>query len=86
MSPSKPAGVLKVQVPRHNAQRLGPAVTEQVRVIAREQGLVVQLAPPVQEQPGNASSSSAVSMLVMHLPGILKSDMRGLSIRPGERV
>lgn len=58
MSPSKPAGVLKVRVPRQNAQRLGPAVTQEVRTLAREQGINVQLPPPVQVQPTSAGPSS----------------------------
>ncbi|TDL16571.1 hypothetical protein BD410DRAFT_816706 [Rickenella mellea] len=58
MSPCKPAGTLRIRVPRQNAQRLGPAVTAEVQTLARDEGILVQLPPPVQEQPNSAGPTS----------------------------
>lgn len=74
MSPAPPTKVLKVIVPRQNAQRLGPAVTAEVQNLARDQGLIVQLPPPVQEQPGS-SGASVVSALFHNLaPDLLNKN------------
>ncbi|KAJ3477821.1 hypothetical protein NLI96_g10209 [Meripilus lineatus] len=43
MSPSKPMKDIKVQVPRHNSQRLGPAVTAEVDALARKQNTLVDV-------------------------------------------
>lgn len=43
MSPSKPSKDIKIQVPRHNSQRLGPAVTAEVEVLARQQNVLVDV-------------------------------------------
>lgn len=59
MARSKAAKVLKVVVPRPNAQRLGPGVTSTLQKIAREEGIIIQLPPPVQEQPNSASTLAA---------------------------
>ncbi|TFY70464.1 hypothetical protein EVG20_g2546 [Dentipellis fragilis] len=53
MSPGRPPADLKVQVPRHNTQRIGPALTGQVESLARSQGLTTDI-----RQPTNESSSS----------------------------
>jgi len=43
MSPSKPSKDIKVQVPRHNSQRIGPGVTAHVESLAREQNIRVDV-------------------------------------------
>ncbi|KAI0078812.1 hypothetical protein K474DRAFT_1770786 [Panus rudis PR-1116 ss-1] len=43
MSPCKPAKNLKVHVPRHNSQRLGPAVTAQVQTQAKQKRIRVDV-------------------------------------------
>lgn len=43
MSPSKPTKDIKVQVPRHNSQRLGPAVTAEVESLAHQQHTLVDV-------------------------------------------
>ncbi|KAH8099958.1 hypothetical protein BXZ70DRAFT_196022 [Cristinia sonorae] len=44
MSPSnKPARDIKVSVPRHNSQRIGPALTAQIEALAREQRIRVDI-------------------------------------------
>ena len=44
MSPStKAARDIKVHVPRHNSQRIGPALTAQVETVAREQNARVDI-------------------------------------------
>ncbi|KAH8118071.1 hypothetical protein DFH11DRAFT_875276 [Phellopilus nigrolimitatus] len=58
MAPCKPAKAIKIRVPRQNAQRLGPSLTAEIRAVSRQDGIVVQLSPPVQEQPSSAGPSS----------------------------
>ncbi|KAI0322615.1 hypothetical protein OF83DRAFT_1093162 [Amylostereum chailletii] len=53
MSPSRPVRNIKVQVSRHNTQRIGPALTAQVEALAREQGIRTDI-----RQPTNDSSST----------------------------
>ncbi|TCD69369.1 hypothetical protein EIP91_007925 [Steccherinum ochraceum] len=43
MSPSKTSRDIKVKVPRHNSQRIGPALTGQVESLAREQNVRVDV-------------------------------------------
>ncbi|EJD06695.1 uncharacterized protein FOMMEDRAFT_138552 [Fomitiporia mediterranea MF3/22] len=54
MAPCKPSKSIKIRVPRHNAQRLGPSLTSTVRKVANREKTLVQLMPPVQEQPGSS--------------------------------
>ncbi|KLO17220.1 hypothetical protein SCHPADRAFT_868500 [Schizopora paradoxa] len=58
MARCKPARQLKITVPRHNAQRLGPALTGAVKAICKEENVIVDLPPPVQEQPSSAGPSA----------------------------
>ncbi|KAI5119437.1 hypothetical protein M0805_008376 [Coniferiporia weirii] len=58
MAPCKPAKAVKVRVPRQNSQRIGPSLTNHIRTVGRRDGIVVQLPPPVQEQPGAVGASS----------------------------
>ena len=54
-----------MRVPRQNAQRLGPNLNSTVRSVGRKDGFIVQIPPPVQEQPSAAgASSSAVSRII----------------------
>ena len=63
---SKATKTLKVVVPRPNAQRIGPGVTSTLQKIAREQGIIIQLPPPVQEQPNSASTLAAAVSVPVH--------------------
>ena len=70
MAPCKAAKPIKVRVPRQNAQRLGPNLNSTVRSVGRKDGFIVQIPPPVQEQPSAAgASSSAVSCIVFLVGG-----------------
>ncbi|EPQ54375.1 hypothetical protein GLOTRDRAFT_130489 [Gloeophyllum trabeum ATCC 11539] len=58
MSPGKPPRAIKVRVPRHNSQRIGPALTSQVQTLAAEQGARVDVRQTALEQ------SSALALAV----------------------
>lgn len=58
MARCKPARALKITVPRHNAQRLGPSLTGAVKTVCNEDNVIIDLPPPVQEQPSSAGPSS----------------------------
>ncbi|KZT20145.1 hypothetical protein NEOLEDRAFT_1182777 [Neolentinus lepideus HHB14362 ss-1] len=58
MSPGKPARAIKVHVPRHNSQRIGPALTNQVQTLAKEQGVRVNVRQSAPEQ------SSALALAI----------------------
>jgi len=58
MARSKPPRALKIRVPRQNAQRLGPSLTAEVQNVCQQDNVIVQLPPPVQEQPNSAGPSS----------------------------
>ncbi|KAI0049814.1 hypothetical protein FA95DRAFT_1604124 [Auriscalpium vulgare] len=49
MSPSAPTPSIKVHVPRHNTQRIGPALTAQVEAVAREKGIRTDIRQPTNE-------------------------------------
>lgn len=66
MAPCKPAKSIKVRVPRQNAQRLGPSLNATVRSVGKKEGIIVQILPPVQEQPGAAGASSSAVSLYSH--------------------
>ena len=61
MARSKPAKTLKITVPRHNAQRIGPSLTAEIHANARQEGVLIQLPPPIQEQPSSAGPSAVCS-------------------------
>ncbi|TFK47781.1 hypothetical protein OE88DRAFT_1738311 [Heliocybe sulcata] len=58
MSPGKPARTIKVHVPRHNSQRIGPALTNQVQTLAKEQ----RLRADVQQSAPDHSSALALAI------------------------
>ncbi len=58
MARCKPARALKITVPRHNAQRLGPSLTGAVKTVCNQDNVIIDLPPPVQEQPSSAGPSS----------------------------
>lgn len=66
MARSKPAKTLKISVPRHNAQRIGPSLTAEIHSLARQESILVQLPPPVQEQPSSAGPSAVRIFKAIH--------------------
>ena len=64
MSPStKPTRNLKVNVPRHNSQRIGPLLTASVEAVAREDGIRVDVSQTALE-PSSALAQAIVCVLV----------------------
>lgn len=60
MSPCKPARDVKVHVPRHNSQRIGPAGTTHVEVLARSKRMRVDVRQTAFE-PTSAIAQAIVS-------------------------
>ncbi|THH20755.1 hypothetical protein EW146_g679 [Bondarzewia mesenterica] len=58
MSPSRPVTDIKVQVPRHNTARIGPALTAQITTIAKEQGVRTDL------RQSNHDPASALALAI----------------------
>ncbi|KAI0058196.1 hypothetical protein BV25DRAFT_1830369 [Artomyces pyxidatus] len=58
MSPSRRPKSIKVHVPRHNTQRIGPALTAEVEATAREQGIRTDIRQP----PNEATSTLALAI------------------------
>ena len=66
MSPSKKRiKKIKVHVPRHNSQRIGPALTAQIERIAKEKRLRTDVRQPTNEV------SSAIAIAIVRPPLIL---------------
>ena len=62
MSPStQPVRNIKVKVPRHNSQRIGPVVTAQVETLARESKVRVDVRQTAYE-PSSALAQAIVSV------------------------
>ncbi|KAL5485973.1 hypothetical protein ACEPAI_7017 [Sanghuangporus weigelae] len=57
MAPCKTPKSIKIRVPRHNAQRLGPSLTSTVRLVATREKKLVRLPPPVAELPSVTGAS-----------------------------
>ncbi|KDQ59234.1 hypothetical protein JAAARDRAFT_127821 [Jaapia argillacea MUCL 33604] len=53
MSPRESSKQVKVKVPRHNAQRVGPAMTAELESLAKEENIVLDVRQPSYE-PGSA--------------------------------
>lgn len=67
MSPTtKPVRNIKVKVPRHNSQRLGPAVTAQVESLSRERRVRVDVRQTAYE-PSSALAQAIVNILFLFL-------------------
>lgn len=65
MSPTtQPVRNIKVKVPRHNSQRIGPAVTAQVETLAREAKVRVDV-----RQTAYESSSALAQAIVIIILG-----------------
>jgi hypothetical protein len=66
MSPTKKrVKKIKVHVPRHNSQRIGPALTAQIEKIAKEKRLRTDVRQPTNEV------SSAIAIAIVRPPLIL---------------
>lgn len=59
MSPSTPTKDLKLNVPRHNTQRIGPMLTGAVQAVAREQKIKTDLRQSGHD-PGSALAIAVV--------------------------
>ena len=65
MSPSKKrVKKIKVHVPRHNSQRIGPALTAQIETVAKEKRLRTDVRQPTNE------TSSAIAIAIVRPPSI----------------
>lgn len=62
MSPSKPTRNIRVHVPRHNSQRLGPAGTVHVEILARKRRLRVDVRQTAYEP------TSAIALAIVRSP------------------
>jgi hypothetical protein len=63
MSPSKKrVKNIKVHVPRHNSQRIGPALTAQIETIAKEKHIRTDVRQPTNE----ATSVIALAIVCSH--------------------
>jgi hypothetical protein len=63
MSPSKKrVKKIKVHVPRHNSQRIGPALTAQIETIAKEKRIRTDVRQPTNE----ATSAIAIAIVCPH--------------------
>ena len=67
MSPCKPARDIKVHVPRHSSQRLGPAVTAQVQHLAKRRRMRVDVRQTAYE-PSNILAQAIVSRILCFSP------------------
>jgi hypothetical protein len=54
MSPGKPAGIIRVKVPRQNAQRIGAKMNTEARSLAGKEGVRADLYQPRTEGLGQA--------------------------------
>ena len=62
MSPGRPTRNIKVNVPRHNSHRIGPALTAQVESLAQEKSVLTDI-----RQPTNESTSTIALAIVRYL-------------------
>ena len=68
MSPSKKrVKNIKVHVPRHNSQRIGPALTAQIETVAKEKRIRTDVRQPTNE----ATSSIALAIVKSHFQSTL---------------
>ena len=82
MSPSKRrVKNIKVHVPRHNSQRIGPALTAQIETIAKEKRLRTDVRQPTNE----ATSAIALAIVCPHpisFPFFLRIDCSSRKVLP----
>jgi hypothetical protein len=59
---TKRTKTIKVHVPRHNSQRIGPALTAQIETIAKEKRIRTDVRQPTNE----ATSAIALAIVCLH--------------------
>lgn len=59
MAPGKPVGVVKIRVPRHNAQHIGLKLSGEVRAQAEAEGIRTDIYQP------NSESANALALAVV---------------------